>query len=144
MSNLTENHCSSKLPIAVSGWTISKGFSRKAWLVTLCPEPSQASGGHGRLSADLCWERNYRNKAFCKCWYSNGICISPLSLRKAVLGNRTQISDLYFPLYFTPHHHPLLSPCCWVTSVVSDSVNPIPEILQARTLEWVAISFSNA
>ena len=43
--------------------------------------------------------------------------------------------------------------CCWVASVVSDSVqphrrqpleSPIPGILQARTLEWVAISFSNA
>ena len=43
--------------------------------------------------------------------------------------------------------------CCLVTSVVSDSVwshrrqppgSPIPGILQARTLEWVAISFSNA
>ena len=43
--------------------------------------------------------------------------------------------------------------CCWVASVVSDSVRPhrpqptrlpIPGILQARTLEWVAISFSNA
>ena len=43
--------------------------------------------------------------------------------------------------------------CCEVASVVSDSVRPhrlqptrlpIPEILQARTLEWVAISFSNA
>ena len=40
-----------------------------------------------------------------------------------------------------------------VASVVSDSVRPrrrqptrlpIPGILQARTLEWVAISFSNA
>ena len=43
--------------------------------------------------------------------------------------------------------------CCWVTSVASDSVRPhwrqptrlpVPGILQARTLEWVAISFSNA
>ena len=43
--------------------------------------------------------------------------------------------------------------CCQVASVVSDSVrphrrqppgSPIPGILQARTLEWVAISFSNA
>ena len=42
--------------------------------------------------------------------------------------------------------------CCWVASVVSDSVRPhrrqptrlpFPGILQARTLEWVAISFSN-
>ena len=43
--------------------------------------------------------------------------------------------------------------CCCVASVVSDSVrphrwqppgSPVPGILQARTLEWVAISFSNA
>ena len=43
--------------------------------------------------------------------------------------------------------------CCCVASVVSDSVDPIessppgspvPGILQARPLEWVAISFSNA
>ena len=43
--------------------------------------------------------------------------------------------------------------CCCVASVVSDSVRPhrrqptrlpLPRILQARTLEWVAISFSNA
>ena len=43
--------------------------------------------------------------------------------------------------------------CCCIASVVSDSVlphrrqptrHPVPGILQARTLEWVAISFSNA
>ena len=43
--------------------------------------------------------------------------------------------------------------CCYVALVMSDSVRPhrwqptrlpIPGILQARTLEWVAISFSNA
>ena len=43
--------------------------------------------------------------------------------------------------------------CCCVASVVSDSVwphrwqptrLPVPGVLQARTLEWVAISFSNA
>ena len=43
--------------------------------------------------------------------------------------------------------------CCCVASVVSDSVRPhrwqptrlpVPGILQARTPEWVAISFSNA
>ena len=42
--------------------------------------------------------------------------------------------------------------CCQVTSVVSNSVRPhrqqptrlpVPGILQAKTLEWVAISFSN-
>ena len=43
--------------------------------------------------------------------------------------------------------------CCWVISVVSDPCDPIegsppgspvPGILQARILAWVAISFSNA
>ena len=44
--------------------------------------------------------------------------------------------------------------CCWVTSVMSNCVRPHrwqptrlprpPGILQARTLEWAAISFSNA
>ena len=43
--------------------------------------------------------------------------------------------------------------CCCIASVLSDSVRPhrrqptrlsVPGILQARTLEWVAISFSNA
>ena len=43
--------------------------------------------------------------------------------------------------------------CCCIASVVSDSVQPrsrqptrlpVPGILQARTLEWVAVSFSNA
>ena len=43
--------------------------------------------------------------------------------------------------------------CCCIASVVSDSVwphrwqptrLPVPGILQARTLEWVSISFSNA
>ena len=42
--------------------------------------------------------------------------------------------------------------CCWVASVVSDSVRPhrrqptrlpVPGILQARALEWAAVSFSN-
>ena len=46
-----------------------------------------------------------------------------------------------------------VSNCCCAASVVSDFVRPhrqqptrlpIPGILQARTLEWVAISFSNA
>ena len=43
--------------------------------------------------------------------------------------------------------------CCWVASVVSDPVQPhrrqptrlpVPGILQARTLEWAAVAFSNA
>ena len=39
--------------------------------------------------------------------------------------------------------------CCWIASVVSDSVHSppgssVPGILQARILEWVAISYSNA
>ena len=58
--------------------------------------------------------------------------------------------------FFTTKHHrgsPYQFCCCEVTSVVSDSVRPIdgsppgspvPGTLQARTLEWVAISFSSA
>ena len=40
--------------------------------------------------------------------------------------------------------------CCYVASVMCDPIDgsppgsPVPGILQARTLEWVAISFSNA
>ena len=40
--------------------------------------------------------------------------------------------------------------CCYIASVVCDPIDgspqgsPVPGILQARTLEWVAISFSNA
>ena len=50
-------------------------------------------------------------------------------------------------------HSSILACCCEVTPVVSDSVRPhrrqatslpVPGILQARTLEWVAISFYNA
>ena len=52
-----------------------------------------------------------------------------------------------------PPGKPCCCCCCYVTLVVSDSVRPhrrqpirlpVPGILQARTLEWVAISFSNA
>ena len=55
--------------------------------------------------------------------------------------------------FFTPDCQESPYCCCYVTSVVSDSVqphdssppgSPIAGILQARTLEWVAISFSNA
>ena len=51
------------------------------------------------------------------------------------------------------HFYMPLSHCCQVASVVSNSVwphrqqptrLPVPGILQARTPEWVAISFSNA
>ena len=53
----------------------------------------------------------------------------------------------------TPGIYPLSCCCCSVASVVSDSAtptvgsppgSPVPGILQARPLEWVAISFSNA
>ena len=40
----------------------------------------------------------------------------------------------------------LLQLCLTLCDPIDDSapVSPIPGILQARTLEWVAISFSNA
>ena len=58
---------------------------------------------------------------------------------------------VYIYIYIHTHTHTCC--CCCVASVVSDSVrphrqqptqHPVPGILQARTLEWVAISFSNA
>jgi len=60
------------------------------------------------------------------------------------------IEDILFPKKYICGR---VTPCCCVASVVSDSVRPhrwqptrlpVPGILQARTLEWVAISFSNA
>ena len=36
------------------------------------------------------------------------------------------------------------SPTLWDPIDGSPPGSPVPEILQARTLEWVAISFSNA
>ena len=61
----------------------------------------------------------------------------------------------YQTMFKLPHNctHFTCCCCCWVTSVVSYSVRPyrrqptrlpVHGILQARTLEWVAISFSNA
>ena len=56
-------------------------------------------------------------------------------------------------LLFQATCHSCCCCCYWVASLVSDSVRPqrrqptrlpLPGILQARTLEWVAISFSNA
>ena len=39
-----------------------------------------------------------------------------------------------------------LQPCLTLCDPIDDSLSgsPVPGILQARTLEWVAISFSNA
>ena len=56
-------------------------------------------------------------------------------------------------IYFSLSSQEYCCCCCCVTPVVSDSVQPhrqqptrlcCPWVLQARTLEWVAISFSNA
>ena len=58
-----------------------------------------------------------------------------------------------YPLQFPCLENSMDKGACCIASVVSDSVRshrwqptrlPIPGILQARTLEWVAISISNA
>ena len=63
------------------------------------------------------------------------------------VGHMQGMPDAYVQLHLRP------CCCCCIASVVSDSVqrrrrqptrHPVPGILQARALEWVAISFSNA
>ena len=68
------------------------------------------------------------------CWVLFPIfpCTVPLSTepKKAYL----------FPLL----NHPLGTACCWCDPIDGSAPgSPIPGILQARTLEWDAISFSN-
>ena len=62
--------------------------------------------------------------------------------------SQTKVQEIYQNVQIYP-----CCCCCYVALVVSDSVRPhrwqptrlpIPGILQARTLEWVVISFSNA
>ena len=82
--------------------------------------------------------------------------VSPASQLKT--NNSSALSFLYCPTltsicdYWKNHSFDCCC-CCYVASVVFDSVwphwrqptsSPVPGILQARTLEWVAISFSNA
>ena len=77
-----------------------------------------------------------------------------------VTKSRTRLSDFTFTFtlftYFPhppPHQPPLcssiaksLQSCPILCNPIDGSPpgSPVPEILQARTLEWVAISFSNA
>ena len=79
----------------------------------------------------------------------------PNSLSERWTGLSKPVGGATKDLGWPPDRSPgsLVSRCCWVASVVSNSVGPhrrqptrlpVPGILQARTLEWVAISFSNA
>ena len=77
-------------------------------------------------------------------WFSQECCLFYLKSSLLVLRPSFVLFSRAFPLLLFC----CCCCCCCVTSVVSDSVQPtrlpIPGILQARTLEWVAISFSNA
>ena len=69
-------------------------------------------------------------------------------IKAARYKNHAKFVSISILLQFTSIHC-----CCCVALVVSDSVRPhrrqptrlpVPGIFQARTLEWVAISFSKA
>ena len=73
-------------------------------------------------------------------WYENGnvLFLQPLRVGASVLLNN------FFPS-ITPHLFPQSwAHSCELTKPRSPPGSPVPGILQARTLEWVAISFSNA
>ena len=82
---------------------------------------------------------------FCLCIRTPNSLVTPRS--------HSNLLSLYFQL-FLPHHFPLFTPaaakslqlCPTLCNPIDGSPpgSPVPGILQARTLEWVAISFSNA
>ena len=55
-------------------------------------------------------------------------------------------ADFYFPPYAAAAAAASLQSCLTLCDPIDGSPtgSPVPGILQARTLEWVAISFSNA
>ena len=66
---------------------------------------------------------------------------SKVSIRPHSTFFMVQLSYLYKPLLLLSHFS-----CVWLCATIDGSPpgSPVPGILQARTLEWVAISFSNA
>ena len=85
-------------------------------------------------------------------WFSSHVILTP-SIKTCLLGYNCFTMLCWFLLYNNVNQ-PCCCCCCSVASVVSDSVrphrrgsppgSPVPGIFQARTLEWGAISFSNA
>ena len=79
-------------------------------------------------------------------------CTAIVKLPSVHLPSQISHAWVFFFLTSTPPQTLSLL-CCCIASVVSDSVRPhrrqpnrlpVPGTLQARTLEWVAIAFSNA
>ena len=95
------------------------------------------------------------SKHFIRSAFLSKVSHCHLEKMQVILQNMKARYTLWTPIMaklFVPASVPSCC-CCQVASVVSDSVwpidgsppgSPVSGILQARTLEWVAVSFSNA
>ena len=86
----------------------------------------------GTLLSVMCqpgWEGSLRRKDTCICM-AEYFCCSPETVTTLLIGYAAKS----------------LQSCLTLCDPIDDSPSgsPVPGILQARTLEWVAISFSNA
>ena len=70
--------------------------------------------------------------------------VVPLLIHRCL--HPTHITEHYDPLVHQPATAKFLQSCLTLCSPIEGSLpgSPVSGILQARTLEWVAISFSNA
>ena len=77
---------------------------------------------------------------------SNYCCVISLFSFSLKVPHKFQISIVIFQVYRYAVAAKLLQSCLTLCDPIDGSPlgSPIPGILQARTLEWVAISFSNA
>ena len=71
-------------------------------------------------------------------------CSTPLIIREMQIKNYNEVSSLTGHNAATPAKSCQSCPTLWDPIDGSPPGSPVPRILQARTLEWVAISFSNA
>ena len=92
------------------------------------------------------------NSKICGCWMSS-FHVGPVKALNPHMCPKLLLFQVCLKLVSHLSKCLLCFYCCQVTSVMSTLCNPtdgsapgspVPGILQARTLEWVAISFSNA
>ena len=76
---------------------------------------------------------------------SNYCCVISLFSFSSKVPHKFQISIIIFQVYRYAASPKLLQSCLTLCDPIDGSPpgSPIPGILQARTLEWIAISFSN-